>query len=95
MKKVEIYSTPTCHFCHVTKDLLNSLNVPFEDYNVNTDKERRQELIDSGAMGVPMIKITHEDGQVETMMGFDEARLRELFPVSANDNNPQTSTIAA
>lgn len=79
MKKVEIYSTPTCHFCHLAKDLLTSFGVPFVDYNVNTDPVRRQELIDSGAMGVPMIKITHEDDTVETMQGFDEIRLRELF----------------
>jgi glutaredoxin len=83
MKKVEIYSTPTCHFCHLAKELLASLNVPFSDYNVQADAARRQELIDTGAQGVPMIKITHENGEVETMMGYDEERLRELFAAAA------------
>jgi glutaredoxin 3 len=71
MKTIEIYSTPTCHFCHLAKELLTSLNAPFTDYNVNENEEKRKELIESGAMGVPMI--------VEQMMGFDEERLRELF----------------
>jgi hypothetical protein len=30
-----------------------------------------------------MIKITHENGEVETMMGYDEERLRELFAAAA------------
>ena len=83
MKKIEIYSTPTCHYCNLTKELLTSLNTPYVDYNVNTDTERRQELVDSGAMGVPLIKITDESGEVETLNGFDEERLRELFGANA------------
>lgn len=79
MKKVEIYSTPSCHYCNLTKDLLKSLGQEYLYYNVNQDAERRQEFINTGAMGVPLIKITHETGEVEWINGFDEARLRELF----------------
>jgi glutaredoxin 3 len=85
MKKIQIYSTPSCHYCNLTKDLLKSLGAEYEDYNVNTDAVRRQELIDSGAMGVPLIKITDDAGEVETMNGFDEERLRELFTNTSGD----------
>ena len=88
MKKVEIYSTPSCHYCNLTKDLLKSLGQEYVDYNVNADAARRQELIDSGAMGVPLTKITFENGEVETMNGFDEERLREIFTVTAGDSKP-------
>ena len=68
MKKVVIYSTPTCHFCHMAKDFFSSQNVPFTDYNVATDLEKRKEMVEkSGQMGVPVIFIDDE-----MMVGFDK-----------------------
>lgn len=61
MKKVEIFTTPTCHYCHMAKDFLNQhLHDGFEIviYDVTQDREKRQELIDLGAMGVPLIRLT-------------------------------------
>lgn len=75
MKKVEIYSTPTCHFCHMAKDFFTANNVAFTDYDVSTDEAKRSEVIErSGQMGVPVIFI---DG--EMVIGFNEPRLRELL----------------
>jgi glutaredoxin-like YruB-family protein len=75
MKKVEIYSTPTCHFCHMAKDFFAANNVSFTDYDVSTDEARRSEVIErSGQMGVPVIFI---DG--EMVIGFNEPKLRELL----------------
>ena len=34
MKNVVIYSTPTCHFCHMAKEFLNEKKIAFTDYNV-------------------------------------------------------------
>ncbi|HEY4484028.1 MAG TPA: glutaredoxin domain-containing protein [Candidatus Paceibacterota bacterium] len=74
-KKVEIYSTPTCHFCHMAKDFFNDNGVEFTDYNVATDAVRRSEVVErSGQMGVPVIFI---DDQM--VIGFDEDKLRELL----------------
>ena len=75
MKKVEIYSTPTCHFCHMAKDFFTANNVAFTDYDVSTDETRRSEVVErSGQMGVPVIFI--ED---EMVIGFNEPKLRELL----------------
>ena len=75
MKKVVIYSTPSCHFCHLAKDFLKSKGVEFEDYDVASDLEKRQEMIDkTGQMGVPVIYVDEE-----MMVGFDEGRLSELL----------------
>lgn len=72
---VTIYSTPTCHFCHMAKDFFEVNHVPFTDYNVATDLPKRQEMIQkSGQMGVPVIAI---DDQL--IVGFDEPRLKELL----------------
>ena len=77
MKKVTIYSTPTCHFCHMAKDFLTSKGVPFEDFNVATDLEKRKEMTDkSGQMGVPVILI--ED---QIVVGFDKERILQLLGI--------------
>ena len=82
MKKVEIFSTPQCHFCHMAKDWFNLNKIEFADYDVTQDFARRQELIHLGAMGVPLIRITGE-GLTEPVIvnGFDAAHLKEVLGV--------------
>ena len=77
MKKVTIYSTPTCHFCHMVKDFLTSKGIPFEDFNVSTDLEKRKEMVDkSGQMGVPVVLIDEE-----LIVGFDKDRISSLLGI--------------
>lgn len=72
---VTIYSTPTCHFCHMAKDFFSANKVEFSDYNVASDLEKRKEMVTkSGQMGVPVIFVGDQ-----MTVGFDEARLRELL----------------
>jgi len=78
MKKVEIYSTESCHFCHMAKEYFKEHNVPFTDYNVGTDTAKRAEMIDkSGQMGVPVIVIDDKD----LIIGFNEKKLAELIGI--------------
>ena len=72
---VTIYSTPTCHFCHMAKDFFTENKIAFTDYNVATDLPKRQEMIQkSGQMGVPVIYVGDE-----VIVGFDEEKLRKLL----------------
>lgn len=74
MKKIEIYSTPSCHFCHMAKEFLTEKQIPFTDYNVADDTEKRSQMIDiSGQMGVPVIVIDNQD----VIVGFNKALLME------------------
>ncbi len=76
-KTVTIYSTPTCHFCHMTKDFLTEKGIAFTDYNVASDLEKRQEMMQkSGQMGVPVIFVGEE-----MTVGFDKERLSQLLGV--------------
>lgn len=76
MKKVQIYTSPTCHYCHMAKDFLVGNAVPFEEFDVMADVARRQEMIEkSGQMGVPVIIV----GDDEVMVGFDEKHLKSLL----------------
>ena len=77
-KNVTIYSTPTCHFCQVTKDFLKEKGITYTEHNVATDLEKRQEMIQkSGQMGVPVIFIGSE-----LIVGFDKERLASLLGVT-------------
>lgn len=73
MKPVTVYSTPTCHFCHMAKEFFTANNVQYTDYNVAADMEKRNEMIEkSGQMGVPVIMIGDD-----IVVGFDEDAIRE------------------
>ncbi len=78
-KQVTIYSTPTCHFCHMTKEFLTEKGIPFTDYNVAEDMEKRKEMLQmTGQMGVPVIVIGDE-----IMIGFDKQKLSSLLGIAA------------
>lgn len=76
--KVEIYSTPSCHFCHAAKEWLTAKDVSFIDHNVAEDMEKRKEMVEmTGQLGVPVIKI--EDN---VMIGFNQEQLAKLLGVA-------------
>lgn len=80
MHKIIIYSTPTCHFCHLAKEYLKSKSIPFEDINVGfgASPAIQQEMIKkSGQMGVPVIDI---DGKI--IIGFDRPKINQLLGLS-------------
>ena len=77
-KSVVIYSTPTCHFCHMVKDYLTEKEIPYADHNVAEDLEKRREMVEkSGQMGVPVIFIGDE-----MVIGFDQAKIDTLLGLS-------------
>lgn len=75
MKNVVIYSTPSCHFCHMAKDFFKANNVSYTEYDVASDIPRRGEMIEkSGQMGVPVIDIENE-----IIIGFDKPRIAKAL----------------
>jgi len=78
-KKVELYSTESCHFCHLAKDFFEENNIEFTTYDVGADTAKRSEMIDmTGQMGVPVIKIGDD-----AIVGFNEEKVRELLGMEA------------
>ena len=79
-KQITIYSTPSCHFCHMTKDYLTEHNIAFTDVDVASDAAKRQEMVEkSGQMGVPVILIGEE-----LIIGFDKRRIDELLGLTGD-----------
>ena len=76
-KQVIIYTTPSCQYCKAVKGFFEENNVEFEEYDVQANIEKRQEMVEkSGQMGVPVIFIGEE-----MVIGFDKDRLSELLKI--------------
>jgi glutaredoxin len=59
----------------MAKDFFQKNNIAYNEYNVQTDLEKRKEMIDgSGQMGVPVVKVDNE-----IIVGFDRRRLEALL----------------
>ena len=78
-KNVVIYSTPTCHFCQLSKEFFKENGVTYREYNVASDMERRTEMVEkSGGMAVPVITVDDE-----VIVGFDKERLSKALGIAA------------
>jgi glutaredoxin 3 len=78
-KHVTIYSTPTCHFCKMAKEFFTEKNIPYTNYDVSVDAEKRDEMIKmTGQLGVPVIVI---EGNI--MVGFDREKIATKLGVEA------------
>jgi len=75
MKKITIYTTPTCVYCKMTKAYFKEHNVVYEEKDVSTDHAAQEEMVKkSGQMGVPVIEIG-----TDIIIGFNKAKLEELI----------------
>ena len=78
--KVEIYSTPNCHFCQMAKEYFAEQGVEYTNYDVATDAEKRMEMVEkTGQMGVPVIVIDDMD----IIVGFDKPHVAQLLGLPA------------
>lgn len=66
MPDIEIYTTPTCGYCHAAKRLLAQKGVEYVEYDLAREPERRAEMYDraKGGRTVPQIFVgkTHVGG---------------------------------
>lgn len=83
MAKVEIYTTPSCPFCHRAKALLTGKSVVFEEINVAGDPDLRNAMMEraGGRRTVPQIFIdnAHIGGSDDLYALEAEGRLDPLL----------------
>jgi glutaredoxin 3 len=76
MQTIEIYTSPTCGYCHAAKRLLNQKGAAFSEINVMAHPERRPEMERraNGRRTVPQIFIggTHIGG-CDDLYALDDA----------------------
>lgn len=76
-KQVKVYSTPTCSWCKLTKQLLEKNNVAYVNIDVTADKASREEMVSrTGQMSVPVIEI---DGELS--IGYNESWLKQKLNI--------------
>jgi len=74
-KKVKVYSTKTCPWCHKVKELLKEKGVRFENIDVGVDQKAAEEMVrKSGQMGVPVTEI---DGKI--IVGYDKEAIEKAL----------------
>ena len=74
MEKVLVYTSETCPYCVAAKEFLAENNVEFEERNVTSSEKARNELIEKGYRGVPVIVVGEEE-----IVGFDKNKLTSLL----------------
>lgn len=82
MKKITVYSTTTCPYCHMLQSWLKKNEIAYTNYNVDQNPMAAQAMVNlSGQMGVPFSTIEYEDGSVEKILGFDRPRFEAALAV--------------
>ena len=77
MKNVTIYSTPSCHFCHMAKEFFKEKNIAYTEDDVASDTAMRAEMVEkSGQMGVPVIIIEND-----LIIGFNKPVISQLLGI--------------
>lgn len=77
-KKIEIFSTPTCHFCSLAKDWFKEKGLEYTEYDVAADTEKRKEMVEmTGQLGVPVIRIGED-----VLIGYNPTKMSEILSVT-------------
>jgi alkyl hydroperoxide reductase subunit F len=81
MSMVTVYSTKNCPYCRMAKAFLDKQGISYTNIDVGADDAAARKMIDlSGQRGVPVITVDDE-----VIVGFDSARLNELFGTPAEN----------
>ena len=77
VKKVVVYTTPTCPHCTTLKNYLKDNKILFRDINVAQDQKMAEAMVKkSGQQGVPQIEI---NGRI--VVGFNRPKIDELLEI--------------
>ena len=83
--RVDIYTTPTCGYCHQAKRFFTERGVRYFEYDVSRDQDAAERMMNlTGQTGVPVVVI---DGQV--VVGFDRMRIESLLADFGSGRHPR------
>ena len=80
---ITVYSTTTCPYCKMLKDFLTQSGVNYVEKMVDVDENAKNEMSkeSGGFLGVPFTLIVKDDGTKETVLGFDQGKLRTVLGI--------------
>lgn len=72
-QQVILYATEWCGYCKKTRELLESNNIPYFEYDIEKSAEGREQHQRLGGNGVPVLLIGDE-----VVRGYNPSRILEL-----------------
>lgn len=75
MKKVKIYSSPTCPDCNSVKAYLDRKGVSYKDVNVQDDKKAMEEMARKYGVRITPVVVVGD----RVMVGFNVPKLNKLL----------------
>ena len=77
MKKVIVFSTPTCSWCRKVKSYLKENRIRFTNVDVSRDEKAARDMIrKTGQQGVPQMWINNVP-----VVGFDKNKIDRLLDI--------------
>lgn len=79
--KITIYTISDCYFSKQEKDYLASHNLPFEEKNLEENRDFLTEMltISNNFAGTPVSKIEKDDGNIVVLKGFTKDEFDQTF----------------
>lgn len=80
---ITIYSTTTCAFCHVLTAWLDKENIAYTKKNTDEDEAALAEFmsVNDGNLGVPFTVIKDDGGNETKILGFDQAKFKQVLGI--------------
>ena len=98
--KITIYTITDCQFSAQEKEYLKNRNLPFEEKNLETNRDFLTEMlaVSNNFAGTPVTKIEKDDGQIIVLKGFtkeefDAAIGPEPSSLSTNQASAQSNNM--
>lgn len=91
--KITIYTINDCQFSKQEKEYLKAHNLPYEEKNLEANKEFLTEMlaISNNFAGTPVTKIEKDDGQIIVLKGFTPKEFDETLGLTKRPSVVQTA----
>ncbi|GIW64738.1 MAG: hypothetical protein KatS3mg092_0671 [Patescibacteria group bacterium] len=92
--KITIYTITDCQFSKQEKEYLKAHNLPYEEKNLETNKEFLTEMlaISNNFAGTPVTRVEKDDGVIRVFKGFTKEEFDEFFGFSQPQENQPIQT---
>jgi len=79
--KITVYTISDCQYSKQEKDYLKSHNLPYEEKNLEANKEFLTEMlaVSNNFAGTPVTKIEKDDGQISVLKGFTKEEFDKVL----------------
>jgi len=91
--KITVYTVSDCQFSKAEKEYLQSHNLPYEEKNLEQNREWLTEMlaVSNNFAGTPVTKIEKDDGKIEVLKGFTQEEFDQVLGFKKEEPVAQAS----